>query len=56
MSADAPAPVSILKMGFAEPELLAKYGDYVDRVRRKLPDPQQATTPRHRSDDPRRTS
>jgi GMP synthase - Glutamine amidotransferase domain len=24
-------------MGFAEPELLAKYGDYVDMVRRKLP-------------------
>jgi GMP synthase (glutamine-hydrolysing) len=36
--------VSILKMGFAEPELLAKYGDYVDMVRRKLPEPQQATT------------
>jgi GMP synthase (glutamine-hydrolysing) len=36
--------VSILKMGFAEPELLAKYGDYVDMVRRKLPEPQQAAT------------
>jgi GMP synthase (glutamine-hydrolysing) len=35
--------VSILKMGFAEPELLAKYGDYVDMVRLKLPAPQQAS-------------
>jgi GMP synthase (glutamine-hydrolysing) len=35
--------VSILKMGFAEPELLAKYGDYVDMVRRKLPASDQAT-------------
>ncbi len=34
---------SILKMGFAEPELLAKYGDYVDMVRCKLPPDQQAT-------------
>jgi GMP synthase (glutamine-hydrolysing) len=40
----APRTISILKMGFAEPELLAKYGDYVDMVRRKLPEPQQATT------------
>jgi hypothetical protein len=42
MSANAAATrtVSILKMGFAESELLARYGDYVDRVRRKLPDPQ----------------
>jgi GMP synthase (glutamine-hydrolysing) len=31
-------------MGFAEPELLAKYGDYVDMVRRKLPVSDQATT------------
>jgi GMP synthase (glutamine-hydrolysing) len=29
-------------MGFAEPELLAKYGDYVDMVRRKLPASEQA--------------
>jgi GMP synthase (glutamine-hydrolysing) len=43
MSASAARTVSILKMGFAEPELLAKYGDYVDMVRRKLPEPQQAT-------------
>ena len=35
--------LSILKMGVAEPELLAKYGDYVDMVRRKLPEPQQAS-------------
>jgi GMP synthase (glutamine-hydrolysing) len=39
----ATRPVSILKMGFAEPELLAKYGDYVDMVRRKLPATLQAT-------------
>ena len=44
MSAAAPTrTVSILKMGFAEPELLAKYGDYVDMVRRKLPASEQAT-------------
>jgi hypothetical protein len=36
--------VSIIKMGFAEPELLTKYGDYVDMVRRKLLDPQRGTT------------
>jgi GMP synthase (glutamine-hydrolysing) len=30
--------ISILKMGFAEPELRPKYGDYVDMVRRKLPE------------------
>ncbi len=39
----APPTVSILKMGFAEPELLAKYGDYVDMVRRKLPPDRQAS-------------
>jgi len=35
--------ISILKMGVAEPELLAKYGDYVDMVRRQLPEPQRAS-------------
>jgi GMP synthase (glutamine-hydrolysing) len=29
--------VSILKMGFAEPEIRPKHGDYVDMVRQKLP-------------------
>jgi GMP synthase (glutamine-hydrolysing) len=34
--------ISILKMGFAEPELRAKYGDYVDMVRSKLPESRRA--------------
>lgn len=29
--------VSILKMGFAEPEIRPKHGDYVDMVRQRLP-------------------